>query len=199
MRVGISCLLVGCMSLLSPNSFAEASKKNPQKPIPISQVVSVVSNSLADACGKSDSPPACKDLSGVDITLHTEIDKDGHIGVSIFGVSIGGHREKDTYDEFSIHLAPPQPGAVAPALKTEDISKQLSSALTAYADAATAAKNGKYPLDTKCFYLEISFAVTYGGGVDTSGIAVSPIAPDISGKIDKKNVQTVRLTFGTCS
>jgi hypothetical protein len=192
-------LLVSCLSLLAATTCVEAAKKKPPKPVQVSEVVSIVSNSLSDACGKVDSPIICKDLTGVDITLHTEIDKDGHIGVSIFGVSIGGHREQDVYNEFSVHLGPPQPETSARPLKKEDISSQLSAALRAYADAATAAKTGQYPLDAKCFYLEVSFTVQYGGGVDTSGLSLTPISPDISGKIERKNVQTIRLSFGKCS
>lgn len=158
----------------------------------------MVTDSLADACGKADSPAACKDLAAVDITLHTEIDKDGHIGVSIFGISLGGHRESDKYNEFSVHFAPTTPG-VMPAAKQQDISAQLSAALKAYADAATAAKAGQYPLDAKCFYLEVSFTVQYGVAGDTSGLSLIPIFPDVSGKVDRKNVQTVRLSFGQCS
>jgi hypothetical protein len=189
---------IGCVSLLAATTSVQAKEKKPPKPAQISEVVSMVSDSLADACSKSDSPTACKDLAGVDITLHTEIDKDGHIGVSIFGISLGGHRESDKYNEFSVHLAPPTPGAVMPAAKRQDISSQLSAALRAYADATTAAKAGQYPLETKCFYLEVSFTVQYGVSGDTSGLSLIPIYPDVSGKVDRKNVQTVRLSFGQC-
>jgi hypothetical protein len=191
-------LLVGIGSLFAFTVPGRAEKKKPAKPAKISEVVAIVTDSLADACGKNDSPAACKDLAGVDVTLRTETDKDGHIGVSIFGVSIGGHRESDIYNEFSVHLAPPQ-GVTMAAVQSQNISAQLSAALKAYAEAATAARSDKYALNAKCFYLEVSFTVQYGGGIDTSGLSIVPVSPDVSGKIERKNVQTIRLTFGQCS
>jgi hypothetical protein len=173
-----------------------AEKKAPPKPITITEVVAKVSNSLATACKTSD----CAALTGVDLTLHTEVDKDGHVGVSIFGISLGGHREQDSYNEFSLHLAPPDHNAPPlSSMQSVNVSEALVNALKAFADASVAAKKGDYPLVAGGFYLELSFTVQYGVSGDTSGLSLIPIYPDVSGKIDKKNVQTVRLTFGKTS
>lgn len=199
-RVGISTAVL--IALLACPTVSFAKKQNPPKPVSIADVVSKVSNSLAKACQKSDPNAAnpCGALAGVDITLHTEVNKDGSVGVSIFGISISAHREKDSYNEFSLHLAPP--GATPPSMtasQTADVSEQLVSALKAFSDASVAAQKGDYPLTAKGFYLELSFTVQYGGSIDTSGLTLIPIYPDVSGKIDKKFVQTIRLTFGKTS
>jgi hypothetical protein len=172
-----------------------AGKKKPPKQIQITEVVKVVGNSLAQACSGSNNH-ACETLSGVDLTLHTEVDKDGRIGVSIFGIGIGGHREKDSYHEFSVHLVPPGAQAALRPMTEQDVSKQLSDALKAFADASVAAHDGEFPLTAQGFYLELGFTVRYGADANSSGISLIPIFPDISGKIDRKDVQTIRLTFG---
>jgi hypothetical protein len=182
-------LLGGCEDKLN------AAKKDPPKQIQIAEVVKVVSNSLAQACSGPNNH-ACDTLSGVDLTLHTEVDKDGRIGISIFGIGIGGHREKDSYHEFSVHLVPPGPQAALRPMTEQDVSKQLSDALKAFADASLAAHDGKFPLTAQGFYLELGFTVQYGADANSSGISLIPIFPDVSGKIDRKDVQTIRLTFG---
>jgi hypothetical protein len=156
------------IGLMANPVLLQAKKKTPPKPIPITDVVTKVSNSLAVACKKTDLGDPCSALTGVDLTLHTEIDKNGSVGVSIFGISISGHREKDSYNEFSVHLAPPGPTApTMSAAQSANVSEQLVNALKAFADASLAAKKGDYPLTAEGFYLELSFTVQYGGSVDT--------------------------------
>ena len=51
----------------------------------VQKVVDWVSNSLAKACtSDEDTAKVCSTLPDVTLTLHTEVDKDGKIGVSIF-------------------------------------------------------------------------------------------------------------------
>jgi hypothetical protein len=190
--IRILCAAVFCVSHQVQLS---AAKKNPLKSIEIAEVVTVVSNSLAEACMGA-SNHTCDTLTGVDLTLHTEVDKDGRIGVSIFGIGIGGHREKDTYHEFSVHLVPPGTQASLRPMSEHDVSQRLADALKAFAEASVAAHDGKFPLTAQGFYLELGFTVEYGADANSSDISIIPIFPDISGKIDRKNVQTVRLTFG---
>ena len=52
------------------------------------------------------------------------------------------------------------------------------------------------PLETQGFYLELSFTIIYGGDANTTALSLVPISPDISGKIDRRNVQIIRLMFG---
>jgi len=178
----------------TPNPLLAKKKPTtkPDKPPEISDIVALVSNSLATACAANN----CKGLSEIDLTLHAEVDKDGRIGISIFGIDFGGHREKDTYSEFSVKLAPPSENQVSPnAINPDLVSKQLVAALKNFADASKTALIGKFPLEAQSFYLELGFTVTWGGDANTTGLSLTPISPDISGKIDKKNVQTIHLVF----
>jgi hypothetical protein len=177
--------------ILTSSPLSAKKKPKPEKLPEISNIVSMVSNSLAKACGVD----KCKSLSEVDLTLHTELDANGRIGVTIFGFSFGGHREKDAYNEFSIKLTLPTGNQVSPAAISEDqISQKLVDALKNFADASIAAKNGQLPLEAQAFYLELGFTVVYGGDAKLS-LTLVPISPDISGTIDHKDVQTIRLTF----
>src|SRR5713226_6762439 len=72
----IAMVLTGALAGTPSPLFAKK-KPKAEKPPEISQVVALVSNSLATACVAD----KCKGLSEVDLTLHTEVDKDGRIGV----------------------------------------------------------------------------------------------------------------------
>lgn len=191
-RTIAAAVIVGVLTLI-PSPLCAKKKSKPPKLPEISQIVTMVSNSLATACGVD----KCNSLTEVDLTLHTELDADGRIGVSIFGIDFGGHREKDSYNEFSLKLGLPTGNQVSPAaINADQVSQKLVNALKNFADASTAAKNGKLPLEAQGFYLELGFTVVYGADANTSGLSLVPISPDISGKIDHKDVQTIRLTFG---
>lgn len=174
----------------------DASKKKNAPRAEVKDVVELVSNSLAQACAAEENKDMCETLSGIVLTLHTEIDKDGKVGVTIFGFSIGGHREKDTYNEFSVTLRLPPPQAALSPTKGAKVSDALIQAFKNFLDASAAARNGKFALTATGFYLELGFTVQYGGGVDTSGLNLVPISPDISGKVERKDVQSIRFTFG---
>jgi hypothetical protein len=189
--IAATVLVTACA--FTPCALYAKKKPKPEKPPEISKIVSMVSNSLATACGAD----KCKTLSEIDLTLHTEVDKDGRVGVTIFGINFGGHREKDSYNEFSLKLALPTGNQVSPAAITSDqVSQKLVDALKNFADASMAAKSGKLPLEAQGFYLELGFTVVYGADANTSALSLVPVSPDISGKIDHKDVQTIRLTFG---
>jgi hypothetical protein len=190
-KVTVTAVLLAALILTSSPLFAKK-KPKPEKLPEISKIVSMVSNSLATACGAD----KCKNLSEVDLTLHTEVDADGRIGVSIFGFNFGGHRERDSYNEFSLKLGLPGNQVAPAAIDQDQISKKLVEALKNFADASMAARNGQLPLEAQGFYLELGFTVVYGGDANTSALALVPISPDISVKIDRKDVQTIRLTFG---
>lgn len=185
-----------------PRSNAETKKNQPKKNQPppfmeVQKVVDWVSNSLAKACASDDDTARiCSTLSDVTLTLHTEVDKDGKIGVSIFGVSLGGHREKDTYNEFSVTLKRPESVAALSAAKNLKLPEQLVQAFRSYLQIKKTAAAGQYPLTTSGFYVELGFTVQKGGDIDSSGLTLVPISPDIAGKVEKRDVQTIRFTFG---
>lgn len=183
-------LAVGCLDA----STKKNSKNNPPR-AEVKDVVELVSNSLAQACAAEENKNMCGKLSEIVLTLHTEIDKDGKVGVTIFGFSIGGHREKDTYNEFSVTLKLPPPEAALIPTKGVKVSDALIQAFKNFLDASAAARNGKFALTATGFYLELGFTVQSGGGVDTSALNLVPISPDISGKVERKDVQTIRFTF----
>lgn len=130
------------------------------------------------------------------MTLHTEVDKDEKIGVSIFGISLGGHREKDTYNEFSVTLKRPESLAALSAAEKPKSPEQLVKAFRSYLQIKKTAAAGQYPLATSGFYVEVGFTVQQGGDIDSSGLTLIPISPDIAGKVEKRDVQTIRFTFG---
>lgn len=174
----------------------DASKKKSPPRAEVKDVVELVSNSLAQACAAEENKNMCGKLSEIVLTLHTEIDKDGRVGVTLFGFSIGGHREKDTYNEFSVTLKlPPAEAALTPT-KGVKVSDALIQAFKNFLDASAAARNGKFALTATGFYLELGFTVQYGGGVDTTGLNLVPVSPDISGKVERRDVQIIRFTFG---
>jgi hypothetical protein len=180
---------------LAGGSLDASKKKNPPR-AEVKDVVELVSNSLAQACAAEENKDMCGKLREIVLTLHTEIDKDGKVGVTIFGFSIGGHREKDTYNEFSVTLRLPPPEATLSPTKGVKVSDALIQAFKNFLDASAAARNGKFALTATGFYLELGFTVQYGGGVDTSGLNLVPISPDISGKVERRDVQSIRFTFG---
>jgi hypothetical protein len=193
-RVWSSTLVLAAL-FLAGGSVDASKKKNPPR-AEVKDVVELVSNSLAQACTAEENKNMCSKLSEIVLTLHTEIDKDGKVGVTIFGFSIGGHREKDTYNEFAVTLRlPPAEAALSPT-KEVRVSDALIQAFKNFLDASAAARNGKFALTASGFYLELGFTVQYGGGVDTSGLNLVPISPDISGKVERKDVQSIRFTFG---
>jgi len=188
----VGALLLGAF-VAPPTQLYAKKKPTATKPAEIGKVIALVSNSLAKACATD----KCTTLSEIELTLHTEVDADGRVGVSIFGISFGGHREKDSYNEFSVKLAPPSGNEASfSAITADQVSQKLVDALKNFSDASIAAKSGQYPLEAKGFYLELGFTVVYGADANTSGLSLVPISPDISGKIDRKDVQTIRLTFG---
>lgn len=170
-------------------------KKNPSR-VEIKDVVELVSNSLAQACATEQNKKMCDALKEVNLTLHTEVDKDGKVGVSIFGISLGGHKEKDTYNEFSLILKLPPPAEVR-VLESVNVSNALIQAFQNFWEASVAAKNGKFRLTATGFYLELGFTVQFGPSGDTSGFSLVPIFPAIAGKVERRDVQTIRFTFGT--
>ena len=194
-RKVLSSTVVLAALFLAGGSVEASKKKNPPR-AEVKDVVELVGNSLAQACAAEENKNMCSKLSEIVLTLHTEIDKDGRVGVTIFGFSIGGHREKDTYNEFSVTLRlPPQEAALSPT-KGVKVSDALIQAFKNFLDASAAARNGKFALTATGFYLELGFTVQYGGGADTSGLSLVPISPDISGKVERKDVQSIRFTFG---
>jgi len=181
--------------LLAVGSSSAAKKKNPPRAA-VKDVVELVSNSLAQACAAEENKNMCGKLSEIVLTLHTEIDKDGKVGVTIFGFGIGGHRQKDTYNEFSVTLKlAPLEAALSPTTGVK-VSDALIQAFKNFLDASAAARNGKFALTATGFYLELGFTVQYGGGVDTSALNLVPVSPEISGKVERRDVQTIRFTFG---
>lgn len=172
--------------------------KNQSPPfMEVQKVVDWVSNSLAKVCASDDDTARiCSTLSDVTLTLHTEVDKDGKIGVSIFGISLGGHREKDTYNEFSVTLRRPESLAALSAAENLKLPEQLVKAFRSYLQIKKTAAAGRYPLTTSGFYVEVGFTVQQGGDIDSSGLTLIPISPDIAGKVEKRDVQTIRFTFG---
>jgi hypothetical protein len=194
-RKVLSSTVVLATLFLAGGSVDASKKKSPPR-AEVKDVVELVSNSLAQACAAEENKNMCGKLSEIALTLHTEIDKDGKVGVTIFGFGIGGHREKDTYNEFSVTLRLPPPEAALSPTKEAKVSEALMQAFKNFLDASAAARNGKFALTATGFYLELGFTVQYGGGVDTSGLNLVPISPDISGKVERKDVQSVRFTFG---
>lgn len=194
-RKALSSSVVVAALFLAVGSLDASKKKSPPR-AEVRDVVELVSNSLAQACAAEENKSMCGKLSEIVLTLHTEIDKDGRVGVTIFGISIGGHREKDTYNEFSVTLKlPPAEAALTPT-KGVKVSDALIQAFKNFLDASAAARNGKFALTATGFYLELGFTVQYGGGVDTTGLNLVPVSPDISGKVERRDVQTIRFTFG---
>jgi len=193
-RVLSSTVFVAAL-FLAVGSLSASKKNNPPR-AEVKDVVELVSNSLAQACAAEENKNMCGKLSEIVLTLHTEIDKDGKVGVTIFGFSIGGHREKDTYNEFSVTLKlPPLEAALSPT-KNVKVSDALIQAFKNFMEASAAARNGKFALTATGFYLELGFTVQYGGGVDTSALNLIPVSPEISGKLERRDVQTIRFTFG---
>ena len=197
-RKFVCTAIVGGIPLVLLPQLNGGKKKNPSPPfMEVQKVVDWVSNSLAKACtSDEDTAKICSTLSDVTLTLHTEVDKDGKIGVSIFGISLGGHREKDTYNEFSVTLKPPRPGARLSAAERPKLPEELVKTFKSYLQIKKTAAEGQYPLTTSGFYLELGFTVQKGGDIDSSGLTLLPIFPDIAGKVEKKDVQTIRFTFG---
>lgn len=194
-RKALSSSVVVAALFLAVGSLDASKKKSPPR-AEVRDVVELVSNSLAQACAAEENKNMCGKLSEIVLTLHTEIDKDGRVGVTIFGFSFGGHREKDTYNEFSVTLKlPPAEAALTPT-KGVKVSDALIQAFKNFLDASAAARNGKFALTATGFYLELGFTVQYGGGVDTTGLNLVPVSPDISGKVERRDVQTIRFTFG---
>jgi hypothetical protein len=196
-RLAWAAFVAGITFVVLPRLNAEK-KKNQSPPfMEVQKVVDWVSNSLAKACtSDDDTAKICSTLSAVTLTLHTEIDKDGKIGVSIFGISLGSHREKDTYNEFSVTLKRPESAAALSAAEKLKLPEQLVMAFRNYLQIEKAAAAGQYPLTTSGFYVELGFTVQKGGDIDSSGLTLIPITPDIAGKVEKKDVQTIRFTFG---
>lgn len=193
-RKALSSSVVVVALLLAVGSLDASKKKSPPR-AEVKDVVELVSNSLAEACAAEENKNMCGKLSEIVLTLHTEIDKDGKVGVTLFGFSIGGHREKDTYNEFSVTLKlPPAEAALTPT-KGVKVSDALIQAFKNFLDASAAARNGKFALTATGFYLELGFTVQYGGGVGTTGLNLVPVSPDISGKVERRDVQTIRFTF----
>ena len=144
-----------------------------------------------DTLAMSNLPP----LQSVQLTLHTQVQKDVNGKITILVVSVGGGESASASQDLVLTLTPPKgdkmrPLTGLPPTVADSIVKLIAEA----ANAVEKAREGDYPLDARKATLEFAFTVTNSG---EGGLKfnLGSVSADLGGAVKSAALQKVTVTF----
>jgi len=146
-----------------------------------------------DVLAASSLPP----LQSVQLTLHTQAERDATGKVRVLLMSLGGGPGASASQELVLTLIPPKPRAeprtalVPPPTAADSIVGFIQAA----AEAVKAAESGKPPLEAKTLTLDLAFTVTQSasGGLQ---FEVGFVSANVGGEVRSASEQRIKITFG---
>lgn len=132
-------------------------------------------------------------LDSVQLTLHTQVDKDATGKVKIFVISFGGGTAASNAQEIVLNLVPPDPATRAP-IPVNTLADQLAALIQQAAVSVNAAKSGPVPLSAESVSVEIDLVLTNSGSGGVS-LQLAPVSIDLGGDLKRQLVQKVKVTF----
>lgn len=159
--------------------------------------IDVVINAVRDALkeAQNNNVPNFPPLKSVEITLSTVASKEGGAKFKILVFSIDTTGLDESASTIKLTMQPPttKQGTSA-AVNPANYEKALAAALNMAKEGVVAANRAGPPnLITSNIEIEIKFTVTGKGG---GGISLEPIGLDLSGKLSKSQIHTLKLVFG---
>lgn len=173
---------------------AQVSKSSPpdKDTVAIGEVVAQVADALTRV-EKQRGTLHIPKLKSVDLTLQTIAEKEVGATFKLWVISFGAKHDYKQTQEITIHLTPPNannPTKVGAANVTEALQSVIISAAQGVQKAGTT----DYPLNFTGLTVSLSFTVA--NSADGSGsITITPVTAEISGKVSKSSVHTLKITF----
>lgn len=170
------------------------SAQAPPSTVGIDLVINAIRDALKEA--QDNNVPNFPPLKSVDITLSTVASKEGGAKFKILVFSVGGKVSDEAASTLKVTMKPPTTKeGVAASLNPATYKKALAAALNVAKEAVVASNQAGTPkLDTTNIEIEVKFTVKKDG---EGGISLVPIGLDVSGKLSKSQIHTLKLVFGT--
>jgi hypothetical protein len=180
----ILALLCGCKSTGPPSAQVA----------PLDSVLTEVQGGLQKAQDLLDHSKLPK-LKSVQLTLHTQVEKDATGKITIYVISFGGGPSVSSSQDLVLTLTPPEPKpirAVAGALPT--VADSIVELITKAAEVVDRAETGTPSLQAKSLTLELAFTVTRSvkGGLQFN---LGMVSADVGGSIKDASQQRITITF----
>jgi hypothetical protein len=164
-----------------------------EQPVAIGTVIRQVADALerVEAQRKELQIPKFK---SVDLTLQTVADKQGGVKLKLWMISLGATREYKQTQELVIHLTPPT-GKAPLSVGAISVTEALESTIISAAQGAQNAGTKDYPLSFSGLTVTLAFVVQNELSGGASIPIITPVTAELSGKVDKANTQTLKVTF----
>lgn len=189
------CAVAAVLPLLSCASSG-AQPATPASRMSLDSVLMEVQGALQTAqavLAASSLPP----LQSVQLTLHTQAEKDATGKVSMLFIGFGGGPGASASQELVLTLIPPKPrqearSAFVPAPTAAD---SIVGFIQAAAQAVKTAESGQPPLEARSLTLDLAFTVTQSasGGLQFD---FGTVSANLSGDAKSSSEQRIRITFG---
>ena len=190
------CAVAAVLPLFSC-ATSDAQTAKPASGTSLDSVLTEVQGALQRAqavLAASDLPP----LQSVQLTLHTQAEKDATGKLKVLFISFGGGQGASASQELVLTLIPPKPGAEP---RTAFLARPATAAdsivgfIQASAQAAKTAESGTPPLEAKSLTLDLAFTVTQalGGGLQFD---FGTVSADVTGDTKNSSAQRIKITFG---
>lgn len=134
-------------------------------------------------------------LQTVQLTLHTQVQKDATGKISILVVSVGGGEGASASQDLILTLTPPKADRMRPLTGTPTtVADSIVELIQEAAQAAENAKKGPFPLEAKKLTLELAFTVTNSleGGLKFN---LGSVSADVGGSVKNAAQQKITITF----
>ena len=189
------CAVAAVLPLLScATSGAQTAK--PASGTSLDSVLMEVQGALQraqDVLAASSLPP----LQSVQLTLHTQAEKDATGNVKVLFISLGGGPAASASQELVLTLIPPKPKSEAkPAfVPPPTAADSIVGFIQAAAQAVRTAESGKPPLEAKSLTLDLAFTVkqSASGGLQFD---VGIVSANVTGDTKNSSEQRIKITFG---
>jgi hypothetical protein len=190
-----ACAVAAVLPLLSC-ATSDAQTARPASGTSLESVLVEVQGALQsaqDVLAASSLPP----LQSVQLTLHTQAEKDATGKVKVLFIGFGGGPGTSASQEVVLTLVPPKPKpearpAFAPA---PTAAGTIVGFIQAAAQAVRAAEGGKPPLEARSLTLDLTFTVTQSasGGLQFD---FGPVTASVAGDTRNSSEQRIKITFG---
>jgi hypothetical protein len=196
MRHPSLCLSFAVIVAFACHGFAQTAAAPPltdKNAVAIETVIKQVADALDQVEAKRKELKIPK-FKSVDLTLQTVAEKQAGAKIKLWVISFGGTHDYKQTQEVVIHLGPPS--AKAPVkVGAVNVTEALQSTIISAAQGAQNAGTTDYPLDFTGLTVTLAFVVQneLSGGVTIP--IITPVTLDLSGKVNKSNTQTLKITF----
>jgi len=145
-----------------------------------------------DVLAASSLPP----LQSVQLTLHTQAERDATGKLRVFLASFGGGPVASASQEVVLTLIPPRPGTEPRTVsRAPTAADSIVGLIQAAAEAVRAAENGKPPLEARTLTLDLAFTVTQSVGAGLQ-FDVGVVSANVGGDMKNSSEQRIKITFG---